>query len=86
MGIDVGGDELLLVIAKRRVWEMRVDVVQDQRLHVGLGLLLLPEPVQFGQASPDGYQQFAARLLQPFTVGFADVILQQNVEQREFIF
>ena len=60
VGVHVCGNELLLLVAEWRFGKVLVDVIEDQRLHAGLGLLLLPEPIQLDQARPDRDQASAA--------------------------
>ena len=47
MGVDIGGHRFLLVGSERRCRQAGVDLVEDEHLDIRLGLLLLPEPIQF---------------------------------------
>jgi hypothetical protein len=58
----------LLLDSERWRRQSLVNLVENEHLDVGLGLLLLPEALEFGEAGFDGGQQFPTRLLDLFPV------------------
>src|SRR5208337_2598493 len=67
----------LLFLCEGRGREGHENLVEDGCFHHGFCLLLLPKPIEFRYLGLDGCEQFSARLLDPFTIGFAQSILLQ---------
>ena len=65
VGIDILGDEFLFFGCKRRRRKTGKNLVKDKNLDIGLGLLLLPEAIEFSQSGFYRRQQLPAGLLDP---------------------
>ena len=85
MVIDLGGNRRLFLGGEGQLRQAGVDLIEDEDFDVRLGLLLLPEAVEFGQASLDCRQQIAARLLDPFALGLSQGLFPEQVEEGQFV-
>jgi hypothetical protein len=83
--VDTRGDCLGLRFRERRPGKRLVKTVENENLDLSLGCCFLCPIMHGPEQLSQRYQHRLARLFQPFTIGLADIVLEQQVKQRQLV-
>ena len=74
------------MLCKRWTWQALPKVVENEDLYFRLGLDILRPCGHGPKQFPEGGQEGSAGLFEILSIGLADSLLEEQVEQSQFIF